>query len=119
MRRLTKNFTELELQCSCCGDVAMDRAFMEELQKVRSACDFPFRVNSGYRCEKHNAIVSKNSMNDHTEGLAVDIHCNDRNKRARFLMHLLVNSYFKDIAIAKTFIHIGKGRSHQGLGVYG
>jgi len=49
----------------------------------------------------------------------VDIHCNDRNKRARFLMHLLVNSYFKDIAIAKTFIHIGKGRSHQGLGVYG
>ena len=97
----------------------MDRAFMEELQKVRSACDFPFRVNSGYRCEKHNAIVSKNSMNDHTEGLAVDIYCNDRNKRARFLMHLLVNSYFKDIAIAKTFIHIGKGRSHQGLGVYG
>jgi hypothetical protein len=119
MGRLTTNFTEKELECPCCADVIMDKTFMEELQKVRTACGFPFMVNSGYRCESYNAKVSKNSMNDHTRGRAVDIHCSDRRKRARLMMHLLVNSYFKDIAIAKTFIHIGKGQSRQGLGVYG
>ena len=119
MANITKNFTEDELKCPCCGKVAMNSDFMANLQKVRELCAFGFKVNSGYRCESHNAKVSKNSKNDHTRGKAVDIHMPDRYKRAKLLKYLLNSGYFNDVAIAKTFIHIGKGRNKLGVGVYG
>jgi len=119
MANITKNFTENELKCPCCGEIAMDGEYMAKLQEIRTLCAFGFRVNSGYRCESHNAKVSKNSQNDHVKGQAVDIHLTDRYKRAKLLKCLLNREYFKDIAIAKTFIHIGKGRITKGVGVYG
>tara|TARA_Y100000310_G_scaffold266404_1_gene277877 strand:- start:1411 stop:1770 length:360 start_codon:yes stop_codon:yes gene_type:complete len=119
MANITKNFTESELQCPCCGNVEMDSTFMATLQRVREQCAFGFKVNSGYRCESHNAKVSKNSKNDHTRGKAVDIHMTDRYDRARILKNLLDTGYFNDIAISKTFIHIGRGMGVRGVGVYG
>ena len=119
MANITKNFTEKELKCPCCGKVEMDYAYMVDLQEIRTLCAFGFKVNSGYRCDSHNAKVSKNSKNDHVKGKAVDIHMPDRYKRAKLLKCLLNREYFKDIAIAKTFIHIGKGRVTKGVGVYG
>ena len=119
MANITKNFTENELKCPCCGEIAMDGEYMAKLQEIRTLCAFGFKVNSGYRCESHNAKVSKNSQNDHTRGKAVDIHLTDRYKRAKLLKNLLNSGDFKDIAIAKTFIHIGRGKAAQGVGVYG
>ena len=119
MAKITKNFTEKELECPCCGKVKMDNYYMAKLQEIRTACAFGFKVNSGYRCESHNAEVSKNSKNDHTKGKAVDIHVVDRYKRAKMLVYLLCSKYFNDIAISKTFIHIGKGRRKSGVGIYG
>ena len=119
MAKITKNFTEKELECPCCGKVKMDNYYMAKLQEIRTACAFGFKVNSGYRCESHNAKVSKNSRNDHTRGKAVDIHMTRRYRRAILLKYLLSSDYFNDIAIAKTFIHIGKGRDRSGVGVYG
>jgi len=118
MAKITKNFTEKELECPCCGKVKMDNYYMAKLQEIRTACAFGFKVNSGYRCKAHNAEVSKNSRNDHTRGRAVDIHMTDRYKRSTLLKHLLGSGYFCDIAIAKTFIHIGRGKSKSGIGVY-
>ena len=118
MANITKNFTEDELKCTCCGKVAMDSAFMAYLQEIRELCGFGFKVNSGYRCESHNAKVSKNSRNDHTRGKAADIHMTNRYKRSTLLKHLLDSGHFLDIAIAKTFIHIGRGRSKPGVGIY-
>jgi len=119
MAHITKNFTEKELQCPCCGKIEMDYAYMVDLQELRTLCNFGFKVNSGYRCESHNAKVSKNSQNDHVKGMAVDIHMTNRYKRAKLLKNLLNSGDFKDIAIAKTFIHIGRGKAAQGVGVYG
>lgn len=119
MANITKNFTEDELKCPCCSKVAMDSAYMANLQEIRELCAFGFKVNSGYRCDSHNAKVSKSSKNDHTRGRAVDIHMPDRYKRAKLLKYLLNSGYFNDVAIAKTFVHIGKGQSKAGVGVYG
>ena len=119
MAHITKNFTEDELKCPCCDKVAMDSDFMANLQEIRDLCGFGLKVNSGYRCESHNAKVSKSSRNDHTKGKAVDIHMTRRYRRATLLRLLLNSGYFNDIAIAKTFIHIGKGRDRSGVGVYG
>ena len=42
-----------------------------------------------------------------------------RYRRAILLRLLLDSRYFNDIAIAKTFIHVGAGRDRAGVGVYG
>ena len=119
MAKLTKNFAEEEFFCSCCKKQEMDDEFMRQLQDVRSSCGFGFKINSGWRCDEHNAKVSKNSMGDHTRGLACDVHVNDRYKRASLLRFALNSDYFKDVAISKTFIHLGRGRNKQGIGIYG
>ena len=115
---MTKNFKKSELECECCGVCNMDDTFMEKLQLLRDKCSFGFKINSGYRCEKHNAEVSPNSKNQHTHGLAVDISLKDRYKRYTFLYYALDMGFFKDIAIAKTFIHLGKGNKQNGIGIY-
>ena len=107
MAKITKNFTTNEMQCPCCGKCEMDKEFMENLQKVREVCGFGFRINSAYRCAKYNAKVSKNTRGQHSTGEAADIS-----------MKAIKCGYFKDIAISKTFIHLGTGNVKNGVGVY-
>lgn len=116
--KLTENFYESEFVCPCCNKQEMDKTFMIELQKIRNDYGYPMVPNSGWRCEKHNAEVSSNSAGDHPRGLAVDIKVKSRYFRAKLLKALLNNDYFKDLAIGDTFIHIGKGKTNQGIGVY-
>jgi len=96
----------------------MDENFMKKLQLLRDDCGFPFKINSGYRCKKHNDKVSKKSMGDHARGLAVDVAITDRYKREDFIGGRYKLEYFNDMAIAKTFIHIAKGRTKSGIGIY-
>ena len=42
----------------------------------------------------------------------------DRYKRYELLMKAILSEYFKDIAISKTFIHLGRGNVKNGVGVY-
>lgn len=118
MGKITKNFTTNEMKCPCCGECKMDEEFMANLQRVREICGFGFRVNSAYRCEEYNAKVSNNTRGQHATGQAVDISMKDRYKRYKMLLVLLKYEYFKDVAISKTFIHIGRGNVENGVGVY-
>ena len=106
------------MKCPCCGACEMDDGFMEALQEVRDKCGFGFRVNSAYRCGEYNAKVSKNTRGQHSTGEAVDISIKDRYKRRNVLRAVMLGGYFKDIAIAKTFIHLGKGNVKNGVGIY-
>ena len=116
--KITKNFSKKEMQCPCCGECDMNLEFMVALQSIRTRCGFGFKVNSAYRCAKHNAKVSNNTRGQHATGHAVDIHATDRYKRFKILQAAIDNGYFKDIAIAKGFIHLGKGNVKNGIGVY-
>ena len=118
MSNITKNFTTDEMKCQCCDACEMDMEFMNNLQEVREKCGFGFRVNSAYRCDKYNAKVSKNTRGQHSTGEAVDIKSTDRYRRHNILRQAIMCGYFKDIAIAKTFIHLGKGNVKNGVGVY-
>ena len=42
----------------------------------------------------------------------------NRYKRHALIKEAILNSYFKDIAIAGTFIHLGEGNINHGVGVY-
>ena len=118
MAKITKNFTTDEMKCPCCDACEMDDVFMAALQDIRSQCGFGFKVNSAYRCEIYNNKISSNSRGQHTKGQAVDISMKDRYKRYALLKEAIASGYFKDIAIAKTFIHLGKGNIKDGIGVY-
>ena len=118
MPKLTKNFTTDEMKCPCCDKCEMDEGFMSFLQGVRSKCGFGFKINSAYRCSEHNAKVSKNTRGQHSTGQAVDVSMKDRYKRFILIKEAVICGYFKDIAISKTFVHLGKGNVKNGVGVY-
>ena len=118
MPKLTKNFTTDEMKCPCCDKCEMDEGFMSFLQGVRSKRGFGFKINSAYRCSEHNAKVSKNTRGQHSTGQAVDVSMKDRYKRFILIKEAVICGYFKDIAISKTFVHLGKGNVKNGVGVY-
>ena len=74
-----KWFKDGEFRCRCCGGLPPDareniRALVEEvLDPVREAFGGPIVVNSGYRCERHNAAVGGVRNSQHLRGEAADI----------------------------------------------
>ncbi len=94
-----KNFA-----CPCCGKNEMEESFLRRLDAAREAAGVPFKVNSGFRCTKHNKLVGGKSNSSHLYGLAADIKVIASRKRSKVLAALFMIG-FDRIGIAKTFIH--------------
>ena len=76
----TKNFSDEELRCHCCGQNLIDEGFLEKLQKVRDKFGAVMHLSSGYRCPIWNEQVSKSGKTGpHTTGHAVDIKVSGKN----------------------------------------
>lgn len=72
--KITENFDKEEFTCKCgCGYNVIDRGLVEILQRVRSELGVALRVNSGCRCERHNARVGGVKGSYHTVGKAADV----------------------------------------------
>lgn len=66
------NFERHEFQCRCgCGRADMSPLFMGQLQALRIFLDFPFPINSGFRCDRYNKDIGGGIP--HTIGMAADI----------------------------------------------
>lgn len=67
-------FTQNEMACKCgCGLLPLP-VFMDVLEDMRIAADFPFIVTSGARCPAHNSKVASTGLNGpHTLCRAADI----------------------------------------------
>lgn len=69
------------LACPCCQRFLLEpmRRLCEELEEFRDRCwqaagrEVPVNVDSGYRCETHNAEVGGEPNSQHTRGLAADV----------------------------------------------
>lgn len=81
----------------------MDEDFVQKLDELRSRCLMPLKVNSGYRCPKHDAEIG--GSKNHTQGYAADIAAVSSQTRFVILYNLL-NIGFKRIGIGKIFIHL-------------
>lgn len=69
-----KYFTEHELRCRCgCGELIIDRFFINKIELLREKLDFPFIVNSFFRCVKHNERIGGTFNSYHLRGQAIDI----------------------------------------------
>ena len=71
----TKNFKVKEFACKCCGWNIIDQRLINMCQALRDELGVPVKVNSGCRCNKHNAEVGGVRNSTHTRGLAADLSC--------------------------------------------
>lgn len=71
---LTKDSNAADFHCSCCGVGELDSTFLQQLFSFLAASSIgSFQVNSGYRCQKHNAAVGGEPNSKHLVGRAVDL----------------------------------------------
>jgi zinc D-Ala-D-Ala carboxypeptidase len=67
------NFSLDEMRCKHTGMVMIVPEFMDRLQALRRALDFPLPITSGYRSQSHPVERAKPKPGAHTTGRAVDI----------------------------------------------
>ena len=132
MAKDTKNFRVSEFACKCgCGKDDIDQRVMDMAQVIRDELGVPVKVNSGCRCEKHNArvggvkkkhdkngkLISKGS--NHMYGLAADLSCSLGSAKmfeAVKKLHAEGKLPALDYCIKyKTFIHIDCGGKRKSL----
>ena len=82
----------------------MDETFLSMIDEARTLANIPFKINSGYRTEKHNKKVGGVKGSSHTRGFAADIKCVDANSRF-IILEALISVGFNRIGIYKRFIH--------------
>ena len=76
MAHNSNNFNVSEFSCKCgCGFNIIDQRIIDMAQTIRDALGVPVKVNSGCRCDKHNAKVGGVKGSKHTKGLAADLSC--------------------------------------------
>jgi len=103
------HFTDKEMSCPCCG---LDKTKPEDRKKLnlsRVMSDFPYNVNSGCRCKKHNKEVDGTDNSDHIYATGWDIEYYNPTQ----LSAIIHNSRFAGFTrffIYKNFIHIGLPR---------
>ena len=114
MLQSTKNFNVSEFACKCgCGYNRIDQRVINMAQIIRDALGVPVKVNSGCRCEKHNAKVGGVKNSKHVLGKAADL---SSSKGAVEMFETVKSLYAQgklpdlDYCIRyKTFIHIDCG----------
>lgn len=79
--------------------------FVKQLDKLRFFCEFPLKINSGFRTKTHNKKVKGKPSSAHTLGLAADIHCVNSRKRFIIVQEALKLG-FKRVGIGNTFVHL-------------
>lgn len=118
---LSKNFSQEEFSCPCCGLGEVDSFFIERLQQLRDSCGWPFGMNSGYRCAKYNESekIGGKKTSLHTIGKAGDISTLGWTSAMlyEFLKHA-INVGFKGIGIGKTYIHLDTRSTKSKMWVY-
>lgn len=77
MGDMTKNFNRNEFACkggNCCGGSApVSLRLVTALQFLREQAGRPLKINSGFRCVKHNQTVGGAKNSQHLYGTAADI----------------------------------------------
>ena len=117
----TKNFQVKEFACKHGGENKIDQRVLNMAQKIRDELGVPVRVNSGYRCEKHNASVGGVKGSYHTKGLAADLSSSaGAAKIFSAVQKLWKSGELEDLSYCiyyakKNFVHIDCGKTRKNV----
>lgn len=107
MKMLSKNFSEEELSCKCCGKAPMDATLLRKLQLLRDNAAEPLDITSGYRCPKRNAEIGGAPNSYHMKGMAVDIALDGADKARRYkLVKLAFEAGFGGLEVSDKHLHV-------------
>ena len=75
---MTKNFKRQEFNCKCGCDMPLEVyenviKLAGQLQTLRDYVGRPIKINSAYRCPKHNKKIGGSETSQHLLGKAADI----------------------------------------------
>ena len=112
-----KYFKLSDFDCQETGENGMQGSFIEELDKLREVCGFPFIITSGFRSLEHSLEKVKSAPGTHCKGLAADIRVANGSERMMIVKHAL-SLGFTGIGVAKSFIHVDKRDSTPVLWCY-
>ena len=112
------NFERYDFDCNCgCGLNNIRNVFLWKLQLTRTEAQFPFKINSGCRCKKHNKKEGGTFTSDHLTGEGADIAVSGSWQRLK-LVEAAIRSGFIRIGVAKTFIHLGDNTRQNPAGLW-
>ena len=103
-----KHFRLEEFNCAHTGTGGenMDPEFLENLDRLREICGFPFRITSGYRDATHPVEARKEKPGTHQQGIAADIAVTNGLDRLTLVREALKMDYFNGIGIGNGFVHL-------------
>ena len=114
-RKITDNFEYDDFVCPDCSLLPLTPRFykhVEILQGIRERLGFPMNVNSGYRCEKHNASLPDSAPHSEHLIFATDISpvflSTDSDAVFEAKVHTLwlaFDAVYDGVGLYKTFIH--------------
>jgi len=106
-----------EFMCPCgCRLNLINKNFVTLLDRLRGMCNFPFQINSGYRCPAHNAAVGSTSEN-HTSGLAADIRILSDYERHELLYRALDQGVHR-IGVGPRYVHLDIMDKNHAIWIY-
>jgi hypothetical protein len=108
-RLLTTNLKASELHCKCsnedCAFTLVGESTIASFQNLRSTFGLGIRINSAYRCQRHNASVGGKPNSFHLRGMALDLTPADYSEKELDRLQLLAQKYYKVVIRYPTFIH--------------
>jgi uncharacterized protein YcbK (DUF882 family) len=91
-------------ECPCCGKNEIIPELVMVVLSLETHLN-DLKINSGYRCKKHNAAVGGSPTSSHLTGWAVDLAAPD--SRTRFkIIYWLIEDGIGRIGIGRTYIHL-------------
>jgi uncharacterized protein YcbK (DUF882 family) len=72
-RSLSRNLTSKECACPCCGYAIVNVDTVIAFEAIRKIVGKPLKVNSWYRCPKHNDTEKGAEYSKHLIGVAADL----------------------------------------------
>jgi uncharacterized protein YcbK (DUF882 family) len=99
------------MACPCCGKKNMEAKLIQIYARLLVDWGQPLKINSGYRCEKHNTEVGGQSKSMHMLGKAIDVHM-PKVDQERFIK-AAKKVGFTGIGRYSNFVHIDTGRRRE------
>lgn len=106
---LTHGLYHYEFKCKCsydsCTTTLVGRNLIGAYGKLRIAFGKPLRINSGFRCQKHNEDEGGKSTSWHQLGHAIDISMSGMSESEKKRLIKLAKKFFTFVKVYDNFIH--------------